>query len=100
MNGCQNHSGSADAALGAAGVKKRLLQKLQAAVRGETLDRNNLCAIRLKHRYEAAIHEHPVDQNRAGATFAFTTAFLRSRQSKLVAKNIQETLHRVRMHGL
>jgi hypothetical protein len=61
MMGGEDHSWSADAALGTAAVEKGLLQELQATVRSKALDRNNLCAVHLKHRNEAAIHKQSVD---------------------------------------
>src|SRR5580700_11827258 len=49
--GSEDHSWSADAALRTAAIEKSLLQDLRAAVRGQTLDRNDAGAIHLKCRY-------------------------------------------------
>src|SRR5437899_8172883 len=69
------------------------------AVACQALNCNDVGATRLKHWNEAAIYQRSVHQNGARATLALSTAFLRSRQSKLVSQHIQQAIHRVRPHG-
>src|SRR6266699_7159222 len=69
------------------------------AVGCQALNCNDVGATRLKHWNEAAIYQRSAHQNAARATLALSTAFLRSRQSKLVSPHIQQAIHRVRPHG-
>jgi hypothetical protein len=84
MNGREDHAGSANAALRAAAIEKRLLQNLQTAVGGETFDCDDAYAIRLKDWNKAAIDERSIEQNGTGTALAFSAAFLGARQAKLV----------------
>src|SRR5580700_9332750 len=95
MKGSKNHPRGADAALRGAAIKKGLLQQLQSAVRGEALDRDYLRAVRLKDWDETAIHQRSIDQDGAGAAFAFSAALFRSGQGELVAQDVEQALHRV-----
>jgi hypothetical protein len=79
MKGREDHSGRADAALGATAVEKGLLQELQATVRGKAFDGDDFCAVCLKRGNKATIYQRSVNQNRAGAALAFTATFLRAR---------------------
>src|ERR1700675_4679986 len=99
MMGGEDHSGSADAALGPAAFKKSFLQYLQVAVSSKAFDRDDFCTVCLKHRNEAAIDQHSVQQNGAGAALALATSLFRSCQTKLMPKDIQEARHRVDTHG-
>jgi hypothetical protein len=85
--------------LRATAIEESLLQVLQATVVLQAFDGDDGCAARLEDGNQAAIDERAIDQNGAGAAFAFAAAFLRSGESELVAKNVEEALHRIRQQG-
>jgi hypothetical protein len=98
MKGRKDHTRSADSTLGAAAIKESLLQCPYTAVSGQAFDGNDGSAIRLKRRDQAAIHQHSVEQNAAGATLTLATTFFRPRQSQFVPQDVHQALHRVHPH--
>src|SRR5271168_3022359 len=95
----EDHSGRADAALRAAAVEEGLLQELCAGVLGEAFYGDDVCAMGLKHGNKATVDERAVEQNGAGATFAFAAAFFCAGEREIEAENIQEAGHRVSVDG-
>src|ERR1700747_156629 len=91
----ENHTRRADAALRRAALQKRLLQCVEPRALRKSFDRSDLGAFGLQNRYEATVHQYSIHNDRTGATLAFATAFLYAGQSKLLPKNIKQSLHRV-----
>jgi hypothetical protein len=63
LHRCHQHAGRANAALRAAAIEKRLLYRMQLAVRCEPFNSLNLGALRLPHGHKAtvdqlAVHAH------------------------------------------
>jgi hypothetical protein len=71
---------------------------MKPLIRAETLDRLNLCAIRLRHRNQAAIHQITVHQHTARAALSLAASFLRAGQLQIASQYVQQTRHRVRVH--
>src|ERR1700722_510629 len=98
MSRRHQHARRADAALRAATMQKRLLQRMQFTVTSQAFNGFNLRALGLKHRNKAAVHQLAVHANRTGPAFAFATAFLRAGEMQVFAQDVEEPLHRRRMH--
>src|SRR6516225_1918505 len=94
----QDHSRCANAALGAAAIKKRLLQCMKLFTSREPLYRRDLSTLGLQHRDEAAIHERPVHQNCTRAALALSATFLCSRKPQFLAEHVKQSLHRIDPH--
>ena len=61
-----------------------------SSVEMETLDGLDGRASGLRHRDEAGLHQCAIDENRAGAAFARTAAFLRSGKIQIVAQEVEQ----------
>src|SRR6266705_4472893 len=95
----KNHSRRADAALRAATLKERLLQRFDQIVRRPSFDGDDTRAARLHYWNETAIHQHAIQQNGTRTALAFTASFFRARQSQFVPQYVQQSLHRIREHA-
>ena len=84
--------GRAEAALDGAGLDERLLHRVQAAVAGEALDRDDLVTVGLGGEDEARAHELAVEHDRARAALALLAGVLRAGQLERVAQERQQAL--------
>ena len=91
-----HHAGNAVAALAGAGLVEGLLQHAQFAGLGQRLDSVDPGALHLRHRQQARLHQHAIDEHRTGAAFAGAAAFLVAGQVEVVANEIEQTLRRLR----
>ena len=87
-----DHPRRADAALRAAVLDERALQRMTAA---EPFDRRHARAGDLRDRHQARVHRHAVDQHRARAALAFAAAFFRAGQRAVLAQHVEQALHRM-----
>ena len=91
-----HHAGDAVAALAGAGLVEGLLQHAEFAGFRQRLDGLDLRALRLRHRQQARLHQHAVDEHRTGAAFAGAAAFLIAGEIEVVAQEIEQALVRLR----
>jgi len=85
-----NHSGCAKSALECAGVKKRLLHGMQAAIFLEAFDGGDYFSGYRAHGNLARASRGSRDQNRASTTLPFPAAVLGPAQKEFIAQNGQE----------
>jgi len=71
-------------------VGERLLKAIELAVGGEPLDRLDHCAVGLDREHHAALHEHAVDEDRAGAAVASVAADMAAGQAEVVPNEVDE----------
>src|ERR1700752_1437534 len=91
---CQDHTGCADAALRATAFNKCPLHVMKLICRqGDSFDRSDRGPGHLQNGDETAVHDLSIDHHGAGATLAFTTAFLCPGQVHLLAQDVEQTLH-------
>jgi hypothetical protein len=91
-----DHSWRADAALRATVFDERLLYCVELSlVRRDAFDRFDRRARDLRDRNETTVDDLAVDHDGAGAALAFAAAFFSSGQVKLLAQDIQQSLHRI-----
>ena len=96
--GRDDHSRCADAALRATMFDDRLLNCVQLSFAGrDAFDGFDVATLHLSDGHEATVHDLAVDNHRAGAAFAFAASFFCPGQAKLLAQNIQQALHRIRV---
>src|SRR5437870_4039285 len=88
----EHHPGRAVAALQRVLLVERLLHRVELAVRGETLDRRDLRAVRLDSEHGARLDRLAVEQHRAGAARRGVAAHIRARQPQAVAEDVDEEL--------
>jgi hypothetical protein len=88
-----DHAGRADTALRRAVLDECVLQ---AVAFFQSFNGRNLGVFRLRNRHQTRYHCLAVDQHGARATLPFAAALLRARESKVLAQNVEESLHRVR----
>src|SRR5207342_1017888 len=75
----------AESALQSVRLTKRLLQRVQLAVRTtETLDRAHLVAVRLRRKHDARSRRFAITQNRARAADTVLAADVRTREPKIL----------------
>src|SRR5206468_6995139 len=91
----------ADAALKAARIDERLLDRMQPLVPGETLDRGDLVAVGADRQRDARADHLPVEQHRARPADADAAALLGAGEPEIVPEAIEEravgrNLHRAR----
>src|SRR5262249_49549899 len=89
-DGGHDHAGRTDAALRAAVLHERRLQRMTSA---ETFDRRHRRPIGVDGGNEAGIHRRAVDEHSAGAALAFAAALLRSGQAAVLAQRVEQALH-------
>jgi len=96
-----HHSGRADATLRAAIFDERLLHRVQLIF----TRRNSFDCLDRRARYlcdgdETTVDNPSVDHHRARATLTFTAPFFCSGQGELLTQDVQQPLHRKRLHRL
>src|SRR5271170_3055467 len=96
---CEDHAGSADAALGSAFFEEALLDGVKFFVDGEAFDGGDVGAFGLQDGNQAGVDQVAVDQDGAGSAFAFAAALLGSGEVQILAENVQEALHWWRFDG-
>src|SRR6476620_10165022 len=69
-----------------------LLQHAQFAGFRKRFDRFDWCALRLGDREQARLHQHAVNEYRAGTAFAGTAALLVTGEIEIVAYEIEQAL--------
>src|SRR5205807_111752 len=79
-NGGHHHAWSTNAALCPAAFDESLLHRVQLISSRDSLDRLNLCALNLRDRHQATVHDLAINHHRASSTFAFAATFFRSGQ--------------------
>ena len=84
------HAGRAEAALDAALLEERALQRVQLVAVGEALDRRDLAAVGLQREVGARVHGLAVEQHHAGAALGVVAALLGAGQADLVAHHRQQ----------
>jgi hypothetical protein len=94
IDGSEHHSGSADAALSATMIDKRLLHGMKPVVAGNAFDRSYLSTAHLHNWNQATVNDLTVDDHRARATLTLATTFLGSSQLQLVAQDVEQPRHR------
>src|SRR5215831_18365406 len=67
---------------------------MKLSVLGQSFDRCNLLSLRLADGDHTAQNKQVIHDNRAGTALPFATAFLRSREFEILAKYVQQALHR------
>ncbi len=85
-----DHSGRAVAALKRLFLEKRRLDRMEPAVLGEPLDRDDLLARRFGDRRLAGRRRLPVEQHHAGAALTFPATVLGSGQLETIAQDREE----------
>jgi hypothetical protein len=76
-------------------VGERLLQCIQLAFLRESLDRLDGGAVGLDREHHAALEQHAVDDDGAGATVACVAAHVAARQVEVVAEEMDQQLARL-----
>ena len=71
-------------------IGERLLEPVQLAVGGEPFDRLDLCAVGLDGEHHAALHEHAVEEDGAGAAVAGVAADVTAGQVEVVPDEVDE----------
>ena len=97
--GVHDHAGRAVAALEAAVVDERLLERMQLAVAGEALDRRDVLALDVLQRGLARSDGLAVDDHRAGAADPGAAAVLRSGELEVGAQHPEERAVLVGVEG-
>src|SRR5258705_8511750 len=97
--GGEDHTGSADAALGAALFEEALLDGVKFFVDGEAFDGGDFSAFCLQDGDEAGVDQVAVDQDGAGSALAFTAALFGSGEVRVFAEDVEEALHRWGFYG-
>src|SRR5262245_618239 len=90
--GGHDHPGRAVAALQAVVLAEGLLQGVQLAVRGESLDREDVAAVGLDGEHRAGLHRPAVHHHRAGTARRGVAADIRARQPQRLSKEVDEEL--------
>ena len=85
--GTQEHSRGAEAALKCAMIDKRLLQGVQFAVAGKSLDREHLFSRDVLERRDAGAHRFAIDDYGTGAARALAASVLGAGERKIGAQN-------------
>src|SRR5262249_11095320 len=96
----EDHPRRADSALRAAVLDERALDRAHVAGRFDAFDRRDRRAVDLHGRDEAAVGEHPVDEDGARAALPFAAAFFGAGELAVLAKDVEEARHRARLDPL
>ena len=91
------HPGRAEAALHAAVLEERRLERAQLEARREPFDGGHLAALGLERKVRAAVHRLAVEQHHAGAAFRVVAALLRAREADGVAYGREQARPRVEL---
>src|SRR5690242_754566 len=94
IDGRENHSRRADTALSATILIESVLDGMKLSIRGESFDGCYVLSISLADRHHAAQNKQAIHDDGAGTALSFPAAFLRSRESEILTKYVQEALHR------
>jgi hypothetical protein len=86
----QDHLWRALAALEAVLLPKPFLERMQLAVRGESLDCGDLGPTGLHRKYGAGLGAAAVDEDRAGAALAGVAAHVRTREQQFFAEEVHQ----------
>ena len=78
---------------------ERVLQRLAGARLRRAFNGDDLAALGMRHRDDAGIDGHAVDQHGASAAFAFAASFLGASEAAILAKHVEQALHRMRRDG-
>lgn len=73
---------------------KRLLERMAST---QTFDCRDLGALDVRERDQTRVHRHAIDEDRARTALTLATSFLGSGQPAVLAQDIEQTLHRVRI---
>jgi RimJ/RimL family protein N-acetyltransferase len=84
------HPRRAEAALDAALVEERGLERMQLAALGKSLDGGDLAAVGLEGEVGARVHRAAVDQHHAGPALGVVAALLGARQPELAPQDGEE----------
>ncbi len=77
-----------------------LLHRMQLAVPGQALDRDDAIAVAGDGQRQAGIHPHAVHQHGAGAALAVVAALLGAGQAEMVAQRIEQGRARIELEFL
>jgi len=88
--GREHHAGGAVAALEAVLGDERLLNRMERPVLRQSLDRQDLAAIRLHSEDQARLHQQSIEKDGAGAALADDAADVSSGQSEVLAEKLEE----------
>src|SRR5205823_4295259 len=83
------------AALEGVVLDERALERMQLAVLGEPLDRDDVRAVVRDRECETGVRAPAVEQDRAGAALAVVAALLRSRQPEVLPQQVEQRDARV-----
>src|ERR1035438_6814922 len=97
LRGSHQHSRRADAALRAAAIEERLLNRMKLAICCQAFNCLNIGALVLQHRHQATVYQLAVHAYRAGAALAFAATFLGSGKMQVFSQHIEQALHRRRL---
>ena len=95
--GGHQEAGRAVAALQAAVLGERLLERVKRTVARKPLDRRHRAALRLHREREARLDDTAVDEHRAGAAHASLAAALGAGQREIIAQQVAEQAPRRRL---
>src|SRR5581483_2086233 len=91
------HARGAEAALHAAVLEERLLQRAQPAPPGKPLDGRDAPALRLQREVRARVHRLVVEQDHARPALGVVAALLRPRQTDVLANRTEERRVRIEL---
>ena len=84
-----DHAGGAEAALEGLRIVKRLLHRMQFAVRGQPLDRGDLATFASERRHQTGMEGLAVDMHGAGAAIAGVAALLDAEHIEIAQEGAQ-----------
>ena len=93
----EHHARRAVAALERVVVVERLLDGVQGAVRGQTLDRRDLRPVGLDAEHRAGLDRLSVQEHRARSARRRVTADVRTGQAEAFSKDVDEKLARLQL---
>src|SRR6476646_4563332 len=89
-HGGHHLAGRAEAALECILVDEGLLNRMESAVVGKTLDRRHLRTLRRRRKNHAPVHTSAVQMDSTGAAFTEIAAFLGARELQVLAQQIEQ----------
>jgi hypothetical protein len=89
-DGRHHLAGCAEAALKGIVIDEGLLNRMEFAVLGKTLDRRHLRAFGRRGKNHTTVHASSVQMHSAGAAFTEIAAFLGARQLQVLAQQIEQ----------
>src|SRR6266536_2755214 len=94
------HARRAEPALDASCLQEGSLEGVEVVGRAETRDRCHRAAGGLQGEVRAGVHRLSVDEDHAGTALGIVTAFLRTDEAQVVAKEAKERPVRLHAHGI